>query len=196
MNVVDYTLLFSNVCLKKCTTPSTISKRYSKWAWSKISIITKQQNVLEKISSDLATLLLRFGEGIHFLGEQDFCFYYMINSMSMSRLTCSVTHWTCSLHETHRVCFAMLLLLLILVSRTPAAIIRHCRSTKFHKTPSSKENCYVSQIRINKPHWLQNGHTNSIKNLPTHDDAASLVELYTRACSDTIDLHARSSPKS
>ena len=85
----------------------------------------------------------------------------------MSQLTCSITLWTCSSHETHRVCFAMLLL--ILVSRTPAAIfwwpLRHCRS--IHKTESSKENCYVSQIRINKPHWIQNGHTDGPKGLPT-----------------------------
>ena len=87
----------------------------------------------------------------------------------MSQLTCSITLWTCSSHETHRVCFAMLLLLLIPVSRTPAAIfwwpLRHCRS--IHKTESSKENCYVSQIRINKPHWIQNGHTDGPKGLPT-----------------------------
>jgi len=36
---------------------TTISKQYSKQAWSKISIITKRNNVLEKISSDLATVL-------------------------------------------------------------------------------------------------------------------------------------------
>jgi len=30
----------------------------------------------------------------------------------------------------------------------------------------------------------------ALKACPPHDDAASLVELYTRACSDTIDLHA------
>jgi len=35
---------------------TTISKKHSKQAWSKISIITKWQNVIEKISSDLATL--------------------------------------------------------------------------------------------------------------------------------------------
>ena len=36
----------------------TIPKKYSKWAWSKASIITKRQNVLEKILSDLATVTI------------------------------------------------------------------------------------------------------------------------------------------
>ena len=35
---------------------TTVCKKYSKQAWNKISIITKRQNVIEKISSDLATL--------------------------------------------------------------------------------------------------------------------------------------------
>ena len=43
-------------CDKMCY--NTISKRYSKFAWSKISIFKKRQNVSERISSDLATLEL------------------------------------------------------------------------------------------------------------------------------------------
>jgi len=56
INVVDSPLLFSRVCLKMCYI--TIPKKYSKWAWSTASIITKRQNVLEKILSDLATLTI------------------------------------------------------------------------------------------------------------------------------------------
>ena len=113
--------------------------------------------------------------------------------MSMSQLTCSVTHWTCSSHETHRVWFALLLLLLIPVSRTPAAIIlvtaivaplNFIKPSRQRKTVTFRK--YAS---INLTEFRTDTRT-ALKACLPHEDAASLVELYTRACSDTIDLHA------
>ena len=111
----------------------------------------------------------------------------------MSQLTCSVTHWTCSSHETHRVCFAMLLLLLIPVSRTPAAIIlviaivaplNFIKPSRQRKTVTFRK--YTS---INLTEFKTDIRTALSACLP-HEDAASLVELYAHACSDIIDLHA------